>query len=295
MLEIQNGFSLIAERLNKWLMLFYKNIPNLVVAIGVFLIALFISRLVRNMMRNRVRRWTRQISLGNLIANAAGSAIVIIGLFIALSVLNLDKTVTSLLAGAGIVGLAIGFAFQDLAQNFIGGVIISFKEPYKVGDLIKTTDYFGVVEEVGLRTTQLGIYTGQKVIIPNKFFLAQSFENFSRQPYRLVEIKIRADYNDDLEKVREAVKDTVRALSYTIEDAIHTVDYWFQSYDASSIDGVIRFWVKSADTTVATSEAIIAIKKTFLKEGLHFPFPTTTLAMKTVEDESTQTRKPDGG
>ena len=76
-----------------------------------------------------------------------------IGLFAALSVLNLDGTVTSLLAGAGIIGLALGFAFQDIAANFISGVLLSTRHPFGIGDIIETNDFFGTVQKLNLRNT----------------------------------------------------------------------------------------------------------------------------------------------
>ena len=78
-----------------------------------------------------------------------------VGVFVALGVVGLDKTVTSLLAGAGIIGLALAFAFQDLAANFLSGVAISVRHPFRIADIIETNDFLGTVKAINLRSTEL--------------------------------------------------------------------------------------------------------------------------------------------
>lgn len=106
--------------------------------------------------------------LRNLISNAVYLLIIIIALFGALSILHLDKTVTSILAGAGIVGLALGFAFQDIAANFISGVAMAVQRPIRTGELVEVAGQLGIVERIDLRTTEIKSLQGLQVIIPNK-------------------------------------------------------------------------------------------------------------------------------
>ncbi|WP_439556631.1 mechanosensitive ion channel domain-containing protein, partial [Dyadobacter sp.] len=83
-------------------------------------------------------------------------------------VLGLDKTVTSLLAGAGVLALALGFAFQDLTTNFISGAFIAIQRPIKVGDIIETNGFTGKVLSIGLRSVKLDNFAGQHVELPSK-------------------------------------------------------------------------------------------------------------------------------
>ena len=96
------------------------------------------------------------------------SLVIIIGLMTSLNIMNLDKTVSSLLAGVGIIGLALGFAFQDLTANFIAGAFMAFKRPFEVGHKIETNGFIGKIDHIHLRSTTMITDGGLYVIIPNK-------------------------------------------------------------------------------------------------------------------------------
>ena len=119
-----------------------------------------------------------------------------------LSILQLDKAVTSILAGAGIIGLALAFAFQDIAANFISGIFISFRKPIKLGDVVKINDYMGKVEQINLRDTIILTFQGQMVIIPNKDVFQSPIENYSLLGRRRLDLVVGVSYGDDLEKVK---------------------------------------------------------------------------------------------
>lgn len=116
----------------------------------------------------------------------------------ALIVLGLSKTVTTLLAGVGILGLALGFAFQDIAENFIAGVLMAFRRPIYIGDLIESNDFVGTVEEINLRTTVIRTADGKHVLIPNSEVLQNSIVNFSRSSELRVDLACGVSYGDDL-------------------------------------------------------------------------------------------------
>jgi len=118
-----------------------------------------------------------------------------------LSILKLNTAVTSILAGAGIIGLALAFAFQDIAANFISGIFISFRRPLRVGDIVKVKDYMGKVEEINLRDTILRTFQGQTVIIPNKEVFQNPIENFSRLGKRRIDLWIGVSYGKTWRKL----------------------------------------------------------------------------------------------
>ncbi len=115
-----------------------------------------------------IKRFSDNTTLNSLFASIVYIFFIGITLFTVLSILQLDKAVVSVLAGAGVVGLALAFAFQDIAANFISGIFISFRKPLHIGDIVKLSDYMGKVEEINLRDTVLKTFQGQLVIIPNK-------------------------------------------------------------------------------------------------------------------------------
>jgi small conductance mechanosensitive channel len=195
-----------------------------------------------------------------------------VGLFVALGILGLDTAVTSLLAGVGIVGLALGFAFQDLASNFIAGVLLSIRRPFVEGDLIENEDHLGTVTEINLRSTRLRTLQGQTVIIPNAEVFTNSVVNYSTGERR-VDLRCGVAYGDDLEAARAVSWAAVRSPT---RGRHRPVDFYYEEFGDSSIDFVVRFWITvhaQPDFLRARSEAVIAIKKALRRGRLHHPLP----------------------
>lgn len=138
-----------------------------------------------------------------LVAQAVYVAVFAAGTFIALGILGLDKTVASLMAGAGIITLALGFAFQDIAANLLAGIYLSVRRPFRRGQLIKTQDYFGTVNQINLRWTEVYTQQGQLVMIPNKQVFENPIMNYSALGRRRIDLEIGVSYSDDLARARE--------------------------------------------------------------------------------------------
>lgn len=132
--EISDASEIVVDKLQGWLEALIVMLPNLVIAVLVIVIAYIISKMVSNILSRVLHRLMQNESVITLIRSITSFLIVIVGLMIALGVLNLDKTVTSVLAGVGVIGLALGFAFQDAASNLISGVIMAVQSPINVGD-----------------------------------------------------------------------------------------------------------------------------------------------------------------
>ncbi|WP_262892646.1 mechanosensitive ion channel family protein [Hymenobacter qilianensis] len=127
--DFSNTLNLVTDKLVAWAEQFVVMLPNLVVAVLLLTVTIFAARLVKRLATRFLPRVSHSVTINSLIATLVYFVVLLFGLFFVLSVLNLDKTVTSLLAGVGIIGLALGFAFQDIAANFISGIIIAIQRP----------------------------------------------------------------------------------------------------------------------------------------------------------------------
>jgi small-conductance mechanosensitive channel len=195
-----------------------------------------------------------------------------------LSILQLDKAVTSILAGAGIIGLALAFAFQDIAANFISGIFISFRRPVHIGDIVKIKDYMGKVEEINLRDTVIRTFQGQMVIIPNKDVFQSPIENFTLLGKRRIDLTIGVSYGDDLQKVEDITLEALKDIKGLCTEEQATLFY--KEFGDSSINFVLRLWVSSTsqpDFLRLGSEAIKRIKKAYDENDIMIPFPIRTL------------------
>lgn len=272
------AYELISAKLRHWAELLVRMLPNLVLAILVFVLAVIAGRVLRRIAREVLRRTHVPDTVASIIDKVLAFVALAMGLFVALSILQLDKTVTSLLAGAGVIGLALSFAFQDLASNFISGLLITLQRPLRVGDLVKTKDYMGRVLHIGLRSVTLRDFDGQDIIIPSKDVFQNPLINFSMDPGRRINLEVGVSYASDLEHVERVAKEAVSALEVVAKN--HPVDVHWQAFGESSIDFTLRFWIADSDQRAyneALSKAVKAIKVAFDANEITIPFPIRTL------------------
>ncbi len=281
--SIRDSAGLVTSKLERWMELVIAKLPNFVVALLVVGIAWVIARVVRDTLRNGLHRTRLTAPVVSLITTMIGVMVISTGFVVSLGVLGLDKAVTSLLTGVGILGLALGFAFQEIGANFMAGVILSVKQSFAIGHVIRSNDHTGTVREITLQSTSIQQFSGEMVWLPNRHVIGNPLVNFSTAGERRVDLDVGVSYGDDLEKARRVATAAVEALPDRRDD--RPVTLFFTGFGDSSINFTIRFWVdftRQPDYLGACSEAIIAIKKAFDQEGISIPFPIRTLDFSPV-------------
>jgi small conductance mechanosensitive channel len=276
--DINNAIDLLLSKLQNWGEHLILMLPNLVVALILLIITFTLARIIRNGLDKVVGRISHSAAINNLISTIIYLALLAVGFFFVLSVLQLDKMVISLLAGVGIIGLALGFAFQDIAANFISGIIIAVHKPFGVGDMIETNDYFGVIERVSLRTLDIRKPSGELVKLPNKMVFENPVTNFSSSGTRRLDLDVGVSYGEDLERVQQIVIEALQDVKNRVKT--REIEVMYDAFNDSSIDFKARFWIsysRQLDFVSAKSDAIIKIKKAFDANDIMIPFPIRTL------------------
>lgn len=277
-ININEAYSQLVEKLQAWLNTTIEMLPNLVVAVLVVAVFFVVGKLIRKMVNRLLHKVTHNQTIIDLLETVVGVIIISIGIFIALGILNLSGTVTSLLAGAGIIGLALGFAFQDIAANFISGVFLSIRHPFGKGDIIESQGHYGTVQKINLRCTIIKTPQGQIVYLPNKDVYGEDLVNYTKNYERRIDLECGVSYGDDLEKAKRLAIEAVESLDNINKD--RGVEFFYDEFGGSSINFDIRFWVnfkKNPDYLSARSDAIIAITKKFDENDIMIPFPIRTL------------------
>ena len=281
------AWELLTAKTMGWGRGFVLLLPNLLVAIVVLIAFWLAARLVKNVLMRVLRRISQSEQVNQLLAYSVFLAILAVGTFVALGILGLQKTVASLLAGAGIITLALGFAFQDIAANLMAGIYLSVQRPFRPGHIIETKDFFGVVKRIHLRWTELRTQQGQVVLIPNKQVFENPIMNYSSTGERRVDLRLGVSYGDDLEKARQIAIQAVQEVSTRLPDK--DVEFFYEEFGESSINFVVRFWIefqRQPDFLAAQSEAIQRIKRAFDENGITIPFPIRTLDFAKVGGET---------
>ncbi len=276
--DINKAIELLLSKLENWGEHLILMLPNLAVALILLIITFVVARFIRNGLDKVISRISHSAALNNLISTILYIALLGIGFFFVLSVLQLDRVVVSLLAGVGIVGLALGFAFQDIAANFISGIIIAVQKPFGVGDMIETNDYFGVIERVSLRTLDIRKPSGELVKLPNKMVFENPVTNFSSSGIRRLDLDVGVSYGEDLERVQQIVIEALQDVKNRVKT--RDIEVMYDAFNDSSIDFKARFWIsysRQIDFVSAKSDAIIKIKKAFDANDIMIPFPIRTL------------------
>ena len=277
-MDFQKAWDLITGKIEIWLESFVKILPNLLIAVLIIVLGIMLAKKLSALIGKIIRKFWNNNSIVGLFESIIRLALFGIVIFTALSILKLDKVVTTILAGAGLLGLGLAFAFQDIAANFISGVFISFRKPFHLGDIVKLKGYMGKVLEINLRDTVVKTFQGEMVIIPNKEVFQNPIENYSLLGKRRVDLKVGVSYGDDLEKVKKITLEALKDIPNIMKD--EEITLFFNEFADSSINFVVRIWVNTPEQPAfleVSSLAIMKIKKAFDEHNISIPFPIRTL------------------
>jgi len=276
--DLIDGYEAVTKKLSGWAYGLFEMLPNIVVAVLLLIGFYLLGKLMRKYSQRFFHQFVRNDAVCSLLSTAVFYFFIFEGLFLALNALELEQTVTQLLAGAGIIGLALSFAFQSIATNIISGVIIAVQKPLKYGDLIRTGDYQGVVKEIGLRVVTLRTFEGEDVFIPSKDIIENPLLNFTHTPYRRLKLEVGVSYGEDLERVEKITVDSLKKLPFLLAGEEILLSY--SGFGDSSINFEVFIWIDTniqREFLIARSEAVIAIKKAYDANDITIPFPIRTL------------------
>lgn len=277
-MDFNEAYQLVSEKLSLWLNAIIKLLPNILLAAVIIVLGMYVAKFIRKIAQKLIRKVSHNTTLNSLFGSFIYIAAIGVVFFAALSVLQLDKAVTTILAGAGILGLGLAFAFQDIAANLISGIFISFRKPVNIGDIVKVKDYMGKVEEINLRDTVVRTFQGQLVIIPNKDVFQNPIENYSMLGKRRIDLSVGISYGDDLQKVYDVTMAAVSKLKNLSPDDKTTM--FFDEFAGSSINFKIRIWACTPEQPVFLQlrhDAIMEIKKAYDSNDIMIPYPIRTL------------------
>ena len=276
--KIDEVYKLLSEKLESWVEAAITLLPNIVVAFLIAMLFGVLAKMTGNIVGKLMRRTFESRQIAGLLTSIIKAIVLVAGIFIALDFVGLKGTVTSLLAGAGIVGLAIGFAFQDMTENFIAGIAMGIRKPFDIGDVIEAEGVFGNVKEINLRNTLVETFYGQLEVIPNKILFRNILTNYSYLGYRRIEVPVGISYADDIEKAAEIITNAMNEKDYVIKKEETAV--YAESFGDSSINLLLWFWIRYPDEPgfmVVRHDAINTVKTVLEDNDILIPFPIRTL------------------
>jgi len=238
-------------------------------AVVIFVIGRYAAKAIRAVVQRMLRASKADEALVSFVSSLCYVAVMAFVIIAALAKLGVETA--SFVVVLGAAGLAIGLALQGSLANFAAGVLMIIFKPFRVGDYIEGGGVAGVVEQIGIFTTDLKTPDNRKIIVPNAKMTGDNIVNYSAKEIRRVDIVAGVSYTDDLDKVRRVLTSILAGDERILKDPAPTIGV-LELAD-SSVNIAVRPWVKTADywdVFFATQERI---KKTFDAEGIHIPFP----------------------
>lgn len=242
---------------------------NLIYALVVLLIGLWIVKMITGSVKKMMLKSKMDDSLVPFLSSLVNTLLKVMVVISALGMLGIEMT--SFIAILGAAGLAVGMALSGTLQNFAGGVMILIFKPFKVGDFINAQGHSGVVKEIQIFNTILNTPDNKIIIIPNGGLSTGSMTNFSTMETRRVDWTFGIAYGDNADKAITVLKDLIAKDERILKDPEAFVA--LSELADSSVNFVVRAWVKSGDYWGVFFDMNKKVYETFDKEGLSIPFP----------------------
>jgi len=255
---------------------------NVAIAIAIFYVGKMVISLVVRGLHKVMQRQEVDKTLETFVCNLVRMVLLVVVVIAAIGQIGIETT--SFIAIFGAAGLAVGLALQGSLSNFAAGVLIVLFRPYRVGDFIEAAGINGSVEQVQILTTVLKTGDNKQVIVPNGQIMDSIITNYSANDTRRVDMVVGVSYDDDLDKVRDTIKELIAAEDRILDEPACTIAV--SALADSSVNFVVRPWVKTPDYWGVMFDLTEAIKKRFDKDGITFPFPQQDVHLHTVKDEN---------
>tara|TARA_B100001939_G_scaffold310810_1_gene292974 strand:+ start:30129 stop:30989 length:861 start_codon:yes stop_codon:yes gene_type:complete len=273
-MDLQRVYKLLELKLLGWADALVVSLPNAIAAIVVLILFFVGAKLMRRTTVRLLKRFSSNENLVYILGGIAQILVVVLGLFVALGVLKLDRAVSSLLAGAGILGLALGFAFREVASNYLSGIILAFQRPFIVGDIVEIRGHFGAITKVGLGAADLRTPQGQIVVIPNREVYREPLKNYSRTGLRRIDLPVMLPFHCDLEKAATAMTGALEGLERRMPETDFSV--LMDEAGEYGMKAMARYWIEYPGQQgyfEAKHEGLMAMHKALSRAGIEIAVP----------------------
>ena len=261
-------------------------LPNIVIGIIVIILFWIIGSIVRRVVRKQTRnRDTRNVGL--VVGRLARGVLIILGFLVAATIIFPSFNPADALATLGIGGVAIGFAFKDILQNFLAGILILLTEPFKLDDQIIFKDYEGTVENIETRATTVRTYDGRRVVIPNAELFTNAVTVNTAYDRRRLEYDIGIGYGDDIAQAKKIILDVLGSRDDVLKDP--NPEALVVDLAGSSINIRARWWIdppRRADAIASMDWVLENICNELVAAGIDLPFPTQQILFHDQTEET---------
>ncbi len=295
--EDLSAWAQAADKVHRLAVDLMGSLPSMGIALAVFAVFYVAGKVLRTTIRRLAMRRRRSQNLGLVLGRLTQGAMFILGVLVGCVIIFPNFTPASLLQFLGIGSVAIGFAFRDVLQNYLAGILLLLTEPFRIGDQIRFGSYEGTVEEIQTRATFIKTYDGRRVVIPNSELFTNSVVVNTAFEVRRLEYDVGIGYGDDIERAKALILEALRGVDGVLPEP--APDVLAMDLAASSVNLRVRWWIRPPrqhDALDARDQVLVAIKRALTDGGVDLPFPTTQVLVhdQTEETDGDRSRQREG-
>lgn len=277
--------------------IYHKTIEQLPeIGLGILVLAAFIlaSWLIKKTISKRIKPRSKNPLLATFMGKIVAFLITLIGFVFFLQIVGLGGIAKHIIAGAGITTFVLGFAFKDIGENFLSGIILAFNSPFKIGDLVETQGTIGYVYELNMRVTSVKTLDGKDVFIPNAQIIKAPFNNYTIDGFLRYELTIGVDYDTDLKKATHAINTCLAGIDQVLKGDKKPVVV-IDELGASAVNIKVYYWIDTSKSKVKSlhmilkSELTVKILDEMKKQGIYLP--GDIIELKNYSDQAILTNK----
>lgn len=265
---------------------FLEFIPTIGLGLLVLIITFFIASWLSNVLKRNLNSRMDDPLLVLFLVRVAKIALIVLGLLLALQVMDMGGVAAGLLAGAGLSAFVLGFALKDIVENFLAGIILSFDRPFDLKDTITIDGYTGQVISLDFRTSQIKTFDGKDIYIPNAIILKQPLTNYTRDGLIRLEFVVGIDFDDNISEAVKLINNTLMGIDEVLKDnpPYAVVD----QLATSTVNLRIYFWADTTDykkgINLLKGRVVGAVKEALLEKGFGLPADIQELKIYKSQD-----------
>ncbi|WP_442264784.1 mechanosensitive ion channel family protein [Tenacibaculum sp. ZS6-P6] len=254
---------------------FLNHIPGIILAVLIVVLGFLLSNVISSISKKTISIQTKDPLITNFLGKTIKYGFVLLVIIFALKIAGLGYIATGFLTAAGASAVIIGFAFKDIGENFISGVILSFSRPFNVNDTVLIGDVFGKVKTIEFRHSKLKTFDGRDVYIPNSDIIKKPVFNYTEDGYYRTDFTVGIDYNDNIDLAKKVVTKAVVETSGVIDTEEHKCFVTVDSLGISTVNLKVLFWTKTMEykrgALEVKSDVVKNVKNILIKNGLNMP------------------------
>ncbi|WP_215224406.1 mechanosensitive ion channel family protein [Echinicola shivajiensis] len=254
---------------------FLENIPGIILGLVIIILGYLIAKKIGSLTQQKISRRSSDPLMSKFLGNAVKIGLFILAIIWAMNIAGLGAITAFLLTSLGASAIIIGFAFKDIGENFISGIILAFNRPFNVNDTVEIGELFGKIKSLEFRYTKLKTFDGRDVYIPNSDVLKKPVINYTEDGFFRWDFVVGLAYEDDLDQAKEIIMETVNKHPSIVQDGIHENYVAEDALATSTVNLKVFFWVNTfefrKEAVMVKGEIIKQVKQALETNGFALP------------------------